>query len=117
MIGRNGKNLYDESTQVLIAMNEDVMKLGERYGHNSKLFQTKMNQIQILIEMQSMALLELDGLRESVKKLDHAVKLAVINQKAWEIAARALIESMAAKIHTDEIMDYLILMNPNGKKQ
>ncbi len=104
--------LYDQSTQVLIEMSSECEALGQRFGINSKIYKTKQNQINVLLDMQHLALTEITELKKSIEGFKHALRLAEINQRARDIAEDALVESLAAKIHTSEIMDYLLLMKP-----
>ncbi len=105
-------SLYDQSTQILIEMNSECEALGERFGTNSKIYLTRRKQIDTLLDMQSLALTEITEKTKAIEGWRHALNLAEINGRARDIAEQALVESLAAKIHTSEIMDYLLLMKP-----
>lgn len=84
-------------------MNEECENIKLKYGEGSKLYRTKRAQVDTLIEMQDFA-------TKKINELNRSMKLAVITNKALEMASDALVESLAAGIHTDQ----LFLMKPHG---
>jgi uncharacterized lipoprotein YehR (DUF1307 family) len=95
--------IFEDATKVLIEMNEECENLKTRFGQSSKLYQQKRAQVDLLIDMQ-------DAATKKINELNNALRIATINNKALEMAGDALIESLAANIHTDQ----LFLLAPHG---
>jgi hypothetical protein len=96
-------SIFDQSTKILIDMNEECESMKLKYGENSKFYKTRRMQIDTLIEMQDFA-------TKKINELNRGLRLATINNKSIEMASEALIESLAAGIHTDQ----LFLLQPHG---
>ncbi len=95
----------DESTQVLIEMSRELDLLKVRFGVTSKLYQSKLKQLEVLMNMQDEAI-------KAINKLNHALKLAVINQRAMQLSETLMVESFANQIHTEGLENYLHLLKP-----
>lgn len=102
-LSKEDKSILENSTRILLEMNEECEMLKAKYGERSKLYQTRRNQTDTLIEMQDFA-------TNKINELNKALKLSMITNQAMEIAADSLIESLAAGIHSD----HLFLLKPHG---
>ena len=95
----------DEATQVLIEMSRELDLLKVKFGEKSKLYQTKLHQLDVLMNMQ-------DGAVKTINNLNHALKLALLNQAARDMAEELMVESFANQIHTEGLKNYLHLLKP-----
>lgn len=98
------KNIIDNGSRVILAMEEELEKMKVKYGTSSQFVKTKKFHLDCLIEMQEACVNEINSLRS-------ALKMATITNKAMEIAQNAMVESFAVNIHTDQ---YFLLM-PHAK--
>lgn len=96
-------SIFEQSTKILLELNEECDNLKIKFGENSKLYKTKRAQIDTLIEMQDFA-------TKKINELNRGLKMSIITNKALEMASEAIIESLAAGIHTDQ----LFLLKPHG---
>lgn len=98
------KNVIDNGSRVILSMSEELEKMKVKYGTASQFVKTKEFHLNCLIEMHEEAVNEINNLR-------NALKMAMINNKAMELAQDAMVESFAVNLHTDQ---YFLLM-PHGQ--
>ena len=97
------KSILDPATQVLIDLNEEAEGLKVKFGERSKIYLAKRKQIDLLFDMQ-------DALVKEINELNRMLKLSELNCKIMEMSQEAMIESIAAGVHTD----YLFLYKPTA---
>ena len=98
------KNIIDNGSRVILAMSEELEKMKVKYGTGSQFVKTKEFHLNCLITMHEEAVNEINNLR-------NALRMAMITNKAMEMAQDSMVESFAVNIHTDQ---YFLLM-PHGK--
>ena len=106
MTEQDFKNIIDNGSRVILEMTKELEKLEEKYGTASKFCQTKRFYLNCLIELHEGCVNEINALRNTLK-------MAMINNKAQELAMDLMAESFANNIHTDELAEqYLHLLKP-----
>ena len=99
------EKIVDEASRILLEMNNEVEGLKIKFGTESKLYKVKRFDLDSLIVFHEIAVVEINSLR-------HALKLAKINSNARNMAEELLVESLATKIHSDNLAEYLNLLSP-----
>lgn len=89
------KNTIDNGSRVILAMSEELEKMKIKYGTGSQFVKTKQFHLNCLIELHEEAVNEINNLR-------NALRMAIITNKAMEMAQDAMVESFAVNIHTDQ---------------
>lgn len=106
MTEQDFKNIIDNGSMVIIEMTSELEKLKAKYGSESKFVKARKFQIECLIELHEATVNEINELRK-------ALRMAIINNKAQEMAMDLMAESFVQNIHTDELAEqYLHLLKP-----
>ena len=99
------EKIVDEASRILLEMNNEIEGLKIKFGTESKLYKVKRFDLDSLIVFHELAVVEINSLR-------HALKLSAINMKARDMGEELLVESLATKIHSEDIAIYLNILTP-----